>query len=209
MPLSPSIPAHLISNYVGYLTPRDLDSMPDNCQGVYAWYAPPPTRINPPVDEKVYNYFISVSEASGAESVVGKRYKAGISKVPFKKQSYFLKCLDNVQAIEMAALAVVFSSPLYVGKACGVDGIKGRIRQEVNDKEFRRKFTKLAVGSQLVANFNVRNCLIKYVDVRSYVVENFEVEEGAIDDFVDDACKFLEQAAFWSNFPPLNTKMGV
>jgi len=198
MSLSSTLSLSAISNYIFYTTPRELDSLPDICQGVYAWYAPPPSKVTPPIDEKTYLHYATICGASGEETILGKRYRAGIYKKPVPRQSYFTKSLTNSQAIEISAIASLFSPPLYVGKACGKEGIKGRLKQESSSSDFRSKF------------LNFKNCLIKYIDVKSLLLEQLHSEEeGDEEDSIEDACRFLEQAVFWAGFPPLNTKMGV
>ncbi|WP_444679009.1 hypothetical protein [Halomonas sp. E19] len=61
-----------------------------------------------------------------------------------------------------------------------------------------------------MTTFNFKNCLIKYIDVKGLLAEQLVSEEGeVVEDVVEDACRFLEQAVFWAGFPALNTKMGV
>ncbi|KHJ50433.1 hypothetical protein CWI66_13490 [Halomonas sp. 141] len=60
-----------------------------------------------------------------------------------------------------------------------------------------------------MASFNFKNCLIKYIDVRAFLMDGLLIDSEQIDAVIEDACRFLEQAVFWAAFPPLNKKMGV
>lgn len=209
MSFSSRLSLGIVSDFIFYTTPRDLDFIPQDCQGVYAWYAPPPTKIEPPIDEKTYHHYASIFSASGRELVSGRRYKAEVHRKPVPKQSYFVKSVSNQEAIEISVLASLFSSPLYVGKACGREGIKGRLKQEEASADFRSKFLGLAVGNKAMMSFNFNRCLIKYVDVGSFLKSQLGGGEEVSSAKIEDACNFLEQAIFWAGFPALNTKMGV
>jgi len=210
MSFSSRLSLEAIKNFIFYTTPRELELLPENCQGVYAWYAPPPTKVVPPVDEKVYHHYAAICGSSGRESMFGKRYKADVYKKPVPKQSYYIKAITDQEAVEISAVASLFSSPLYVGKACGKEGIKGRLKQEVASSEFRSKFIGLAAGTKAVSSFNFNRCLIKYVDVKGIIEHQTGGSPGKVElARIEDACNFLEQSIFWAGFPALNTKMGV
>lgn len=209
MNISPKLTADVVSKYVYFTTPRELEGLAETSQGVYGWYAPPPSKVMPPVDEKAYAHYAAICKAAGKESVSGKRYSAEINKNPPPSQSYFVRKLADKQVIELSAIATLFSSPLYVGKACGKEGLKRRLKDEAASASFRRKFLNLAVGNEAMATFNFKNCLIKYVDVSALLCDCFAADNFDVEYLIDDACNFLEQAVFWAAFPPLNKKMGV
>jgi len=209
MNISPKITPDTVSKYIYFTTPRELDAVSDDCQGVYGWYAPPPSKISPPIDEKTYSHYSAICRSAGRELLKGKRYSTEVFRQSLPQQSYYVNKLSDRHVIELSAVATVFSAPLYVGKACGKEGVKRRLLDESKSEDFKRKFLRLAAGNDAMPSFNFKNCLIKYVDVRSLLIDGLSVELEQVDYIIEDACKFLEQAVFWAAFPPLNKKMGV
>lgn len=193
----------MFSKYVGHVRACNYSSIKNDAKGVYAWYSPVPSELTDDYLKDIYDYYSGIHSAAISESMSGKRYSIGVERNPiaFSNAVYDKKvCKDDVDL--MLSLVCELTSPLYVGKAVGKDGIRGRVKDEYNSLEFRRRFLSLADSADAVYHFNFEDCIVKYIDLKCFC------EEKNICKSLESLSELLELVAFWADFPALNSKAG-
>nr|CDQ34589.1 hypothetical protein BN993_04047 [Virgibacillus halodenitrificans] len=193
----------MFSRYVSHVRAADYNSIKSSAKGVYAWYPPAPTELSTDFLKDIYNYYSRIHSAAISESMAGKRYTIGVERNPIVfSSSVYTKEVAKEDVDMVLSLVCELTSPLYVGKAVGKDGVRGRVKDEYNSLEFRRKFVNLADSADVVYYFNFEDCIIKYIDLHSFC------EEKNIHGSLDKLSELLELVTFWADFPALNAKAG-